>query len=152
MAKSKSLSVVPATPAQITDVLARQNYTFTPAQIASKSFLITRKNGKTNIARIYKSQVDTLINMMKAVAGHTPSVEHQRLVAALNSMSLSSRRGREKLTKEKLKLETPRSYTVSKTGKVSVPVAAWFGFDAEDGVKRKIAAHYRDDGVLISYK
>lgn len=145
-------TVVPATPAQIADVLSQQNYTFTPAQIASKTIQITRKNGKISNVRIFKSQVDTLIKMMNTVGGSNPSVEHQRLVAALNTMSLSSQRGREKLTREKLQRETPRHYSITKSGHAVVPVSAWFGFDSKDGVKRKISASYRDDGVLLTYR
>lgn len=145
-------TVIVATPSEIATVLSNQNYTFTPDQIASKTISITRKNGKTVVARIFKGQVDNLINMMNTVAGANPSVEHQRLVAALNTMSLSSQRGREKLTREKLERETPRFYSVTKQGHAVVPVSAWFGFDPKDGEKRKVTTSYRDDGILISYK
>lgn len=145
-------TIIPATPSEIATVLSDQNYTFTPEQIATKTISITRKNGKTVVARIFKGQVDNLINMMNTVAGANPSVEHQRLVAALNTMSLSSQRGREKLTREKLERETPRFYSVTKQGHAVVPVSAWFGFDAKDGEKRKVTTSYRDDGILISYK
>ena len=145
-------TVIVATPSEIATVLSNQNYTFTPDQIATKTIGITRKNGKTVVARIFKGQVDNLINMMNTVAGANPSVEHQRLVAALNTMSLSSQRGREKLTREKLERETPRFYSVTKQGHAVVPVSAWFGFDPKDGEKRKVSTSYRDDGILISYK
>lgn len=145
-------TVIVATPSEIATVLSNQNYTFTPDQIATKTIGITRKNGKTVVARIFKGQVDNLINMMNTVAGANPSVEHQRLVAALNTMSLSSQRGREKLTREKLERETPRFYSVTKQGHAVVPVSAWFGFDPKDGEKRKVTTSYRDDGILISYK
>ena len=131
-------TVIVATPSEIATVLSNQNYTFTPDQIATKTIGITRKNGKTVVARIFKGQVDNLINMMNTVAGANPSVEHQRLVAALNTMSLSSQRGREKLTREKLERETPRFYSVTKQGHAVVPVSAWFGFDPKDGEKRKV--------------
>ena len=145
-------TVIIATPSEIATVLSNQNYTFTPDQIVTKTIGITRKNGKTVVARIFKGQVDNLINMMNTVAGANPSVEHQRLVAALNTMSLSSQRGREKLTREKLERETPRFYSVTKQGHAVVPVSAWFGFDPKDGEKRKVTTSYRDDGILISYK
>jgi hypothetical protein len=148
---SKKNTFIPATPSEIAAILASQNYTFTPDQIANKSIQITRKNGKTVTARIFKSQVDSLMNMITTIGGSSPSVEQQRLIAALNTMSLSSQRGREKLTREKLERETPRFYSVAKSGHAVVPVGAWFGFDAKDGVKRKVSASYRDDGILISY-
>lgn len=150
MFKSK---FVPATPSEIATILADQNYTFTPDQIATKMINVKRKNGSgSRQVRIFKSAVDSLVGMINALGGTKPTSEQQRLLAALNTMSLSSQRGREKLTKEKLQRETPRYYTVAKTGNASVPVAAWFGFDAKDGNKRKISASYRDDGILISYK
>ena len=117
----------------------------------SKTISITRKNGKTVVARIFKGQVDNLINMMNTVAGANPSVEHQRLVAALNTMSLSSQRGREKLTREKLERETPRYYSVTKQGHAVVPVAAWFGINAASS-KNKVTVSYGDNGILITYK
>ena len=131
--------------------MCSSDLTFTPQQIASKTIQISRKSGKVVNARIFKSQVDHLVKMVTMFGGNSPSIEQQRLVAALNTMSLSSQRGREKLTREKLTRETPRFYSVQKNGNVFIPVAAWFGFDAKDGTKRKISASYRDDGVLLSF-
>lgn len=140
-----------ATPSEIATVLSNQNYTFTPDQIATKTFQTTRKNGNTVNLRIYKGAVDSLIQMMNTISGSKPTIEHQRILAALQTISLSSARGRGKLTKERLERETPRYYSVTKQGHAVVPVAAWFGINAASG-KNKVTVSYGDNGILITYK